>query len=269
MNPQAPDPAEIEREALARLERVHGPAELRAAILALIATPDHTLSMMAWSAETQDVRNAQSLQDEVARLREAARLPCLEAMLDRMRAQSKDDRRQLLQSTRRVVAAISPLRPIDRLHWLMMRRRLGERAPVPLLPDAHNDLIGLPMVTKERIATVAAYLARIVPGPDAAAGQAWYAAAMAHLLPPARVPPYRAPDGETLAFALLEVESLPWMLRPVLLRAWTIAALGTQQRARLLPMAADALRLLGDLLDSPLPPVLARHYTIVEWAKPR
>jgi hypothetical protein len=104
-----------------------------------------------------------------------------------------------------------------------------------------------------------------VPGRDAAAAQAWYADAMGRFLPPEMVPPCQPPDGDGLVHALEEVESLPWMLRPVLVRAWVEAAIATGLRARLPAGAADALRLVADLLDSPLPPELARHYTELEW----
>jgi len=79
------------------------------------------------------------------------------------------------------------------------------------------------------------------------------------------VPACSTPDGDGLAHALDEVESLPWMLRPVLLRDWVDAALATGERTRLRPCAADALRLAAGLLDSPLPPELARHYIELDW----
>jgi hypothetical protein len=257
--------AQLEREALARLSRVHGPIELRAAILALITPPDSVGSFVAWTAETQDCANAAVLRGEVTQVTAATRLPCLEALLDRMRAAPAEERRMLLESTRRVVAAFSPLRPLDRLHWLMMRRKLGERPPVAALPEAHNQLRGLPRPTQERIASVAAYLARIVPGPDLQVGRIWYLEAMNRVMDPISIPPCRPPDGDGLAHSLIEVEALPWMLRPVLLRAWVNTALATGQRARLRPDAADALRLVAVLLDSPLPPELARHYSDLEW----
>jgi len=65
--------------------------------------------------------------------------------------------------------------------------------------------------------------------------------------------------------ALEDVETLPWMLRPVLVRDWVDTALSTAQRARLAPQAADALRLVAGLLDSPMPPDLARHYIELAW----
>lgn len=258
-----------EREALTRLSRVHGPGELHAAILALISPSDSVPSFLAWTNETMSCAGASLLRQDVMRLSEGARLPCLEVLLARLRACPTDIRRDLLRSTRRVVAAHSPLRPLDRLHWLSMRRMLGERMPVPLPPQARNDLAELSCYMLGRVASVTAYLARIVPGPDPQAGLVWYAAVMSQLHPTGDVPPCKAPDGDGLAVALDEVETLPLMLRPVLMRGWVDAALATSGRARLYPMASDALRMVAGLLDSPMPPDLARHFAEVDWGPTR
>jgi hypothetical protein len=254
-----------EREALARLSRVHGPGELHAAILALISPADSVPSFLAWSRETAGSHDASLLRQDVMKLSEGARVPCLEALLARMRQCPKEDRRDLLRSMRRVVAAHSPLRPLDRLHWLIMRRKLGDKPPLPLPPQARNDLAELSRHMIGRVASVTAYLARMVPGPDANAGIIWYAAVMSQLDHSGDVPPCKAPDGDQLAHALDEVETLPLMLRPVLMRGWVDAALSTSGRARLMPMAADALRLAAGLLDSPLPPELSRHFHQIDW----
>jgi hypothetical protein len=258
---------QLEREALTRLSHVHGPGELQAAILALIVPADSVPSFVAWTGETQSCANASLLRADVTQLADGTRLPCFEALLMRMREQPREQRRALLESTRRVMAAIAPLRPLDRLHWLLMRRKLGERPPVPGLPGVQNDLGGLPPATVQCIASVAGYLSRMVPGREREGGQIWYAAAMAHVADAVQVPPCKPPDGDALARALIEVESLPAMMRPVLLRAWVDEALGTSQRARLWPVAADALRLVAGLLESPLPPELARHFTEVSWER--
>lgn len=254
-----------EHDALARLARVHGGQELHAAVLALISPPDNAASFIAWSRETQETPSAALLRGNVTELTDATRLPCLDALLERMRQRPKAERRVLLQSTRRVMAAIAPLRPLDRLHWLFMRRRLGDRPPPAAHAESENSFTDLSGITMLQIARVAAYLARLVPGPDRQAGEAWYHVAMSQLIERELVPPCTAPDGDGLAHALDEVESLPWMLRPVLLRGWVDSALATSRRARLLPDAADALRLTAGLLDSPLPPELARHYIELNW----
>ena len=107
-------------------------------------------------------------------------------------------RRLLLQSVRRVMATHTPLRPIDRLHWLMMRRKLGDRPPAAASPEAHNDLSKLPAATLLEVARVTAYLSRMVPGRDVAAAQAWYAQAMGQFMPPEMIPPCNPPDGDGL-----------------------------------------------------------------------
>jgi len=163
------------------------------------------------------------------------------------------------------MATHSPLRAIDRLHWLSMRRHLGDKPPAAAQPESHNDLSQLPPATLLQVARVTAYLSRLVPGRDAAAARAWYTEAMGRFLPAEMIPPCNPPDGDGLVHALEEVESLPWMLRPVLVRAWVDAAIATSLRARLPAGAADALRLAAGLLDSPLPPELQRHYVELEW----
>lgn len=257
--------AHQEREALGRLSRVHGPAELHATLLALITPADSTPSFVAWTHECRDTPDAALLREQVMQLSDAARLPCLEALLARMRQCPKPLRRSLLESTRRLMASHVPVRPLDRLHWLLMRRKLGDRPPEADAPRAGNDFAELPAHTIGQLANVSAYLARMVPGPDAQAGLAWHAAVMARLGPAAAPVPCKAPDADGLAAALDEVEALPWMLRPVLVRAWVDAALLASGRARLLPAAADALRLAAGLLDSPMPPELARHFLTLDW----
>lgn len=258
--------AQLQRDALGRLSRLHGEHELHAAVLALIVPRESMASIDAWEQEISALGTSDTIGADVACLTDSARLPCLEALLDRMRALPTAQRRTLLQAVRRVMAAQSPLRPLDRLHWLLMRRKLSDELPVLAPePETHGELAELPQSSLDRIASVTAYLARMVPTGDAAAGREWYAQALGSAADSLRVPPCVAPDGDGLARALVEVEALPWTLRPVLVRAWVEAALSTSQRARLLPMAADALRLAAGLLNSPLPPELARHYDELDW----
>ena len=68
------------------------------------------------------------------------------------------------------------------------------------------------------------------------------------------------PGGDALVHALHQLQAMAWMQRPVLVRNWLDAALARRERGRLRDSAADALRLSCALLDSPLPPELARHY---------
>ena len=258
-----------EHEALDRLSRVHGEAGLFAAVQALVGQFANNASALAvyeaWRTETQGMATAQGVAADVALLSPATRLPCLEALLDRVRLQPKPARRTLLQATRRVMAANAPLRPVDRLHWLLMRLKLGDRPPAMASPDAHNDLLQLPAHSLRQLAVLTAHLSSMVPGRQPELGLAWYIHVVAGLMPNAMVPACVLPDGDALANAVHEAQALPWMLRPVLVRAWVDAALHVGQRATLAAGAADALRLAAGLLESPLPPEVARHYSELAW----
>lgn len=254
-----------EHESLSRLSGVHGSRELSAVILALIMAAGSEASHAAWARETEGLPEAEALSKDACALGEAARLPCLEALLKRMGSLPRSDRRTLLEATRRVMAAHQPMRPLDRLHWLAMRRHFGDLAPTSM-PQKEKDPAQLPPESVPHVAHVTAYLSRLVPGLDAAAARTWYAQAMGRLVPPGMIAPHQPPDGEGLVHALQEVECLPWMTRPVLVRAWVAAAIAMCPHGCLPAEAADALRLAAGLLDSPLPPELARHYIELPWA---
>ena len=111
-----------------------------------------------------------------------------------------------------------------------------------------------------------AFLSVMVPLPEMDVpidpdGERWYAAVLAHWpYHQPMLPPREPPDADATGRALRVVQSLPWMLRPVLVRLWHDTALGFSGGPSLHPEAADALRLSCALLDSPLPPGLARQY---------
>ena len=250
-----------QREALEQLGRVHGERELHAAVLALLLPPGNERALQAWRVEAA-APNADALREQVLRLTGAARLPCFEQLVSRMALHPVAARQALLGATRRVIAATGTTRPIDRLHWLAMRRRLGETAYFGGRAAAHADLSQLPDSDVDAIARYSAFLSRMVPGDAATAGDgpAWYARAMAAWPERAALAPRQPLDADALVHALQVLQGFAWMLRPVLLRTWVGAALAHRPGARLADAAADALRLSGALLDSPLPPELARHY---------
>lgn len=68
-----------------------------------------------------------------------------------------------------------------------------------------------------------------------------------------------APDVDALVQALRQLQSLPWLQRPMIVRAWVSAAV-KHSGGQLANEAADALRMSCALLDSPMPPELAAHY---------
>ncbi|HJW11761.1 MAG TPA: hypothetical protein VJ598_08240, partial [Albitalea sp.] len=144
-------------------------------------------------------------------------------------------------------------------------RKLGDKPPLAALPAGENDMTQLPPGMLQPAALVTAYLSRLVPTPDGKRGATWYRAVMDRFMPQGNIPLCEPPDSDGLVNALQVLETLPWMLRPVLVRAWVETALLTAQRARLAPQSADALRIAAGLLDSPLPPELARHYRELAW----
>ena len=257
-------PDDAGREAAKQLVSPRSPSELRAAVLALLLTPGSQRERRAWQDETRGLSTARVLYDHVGRLGPALRLPCLEQCLAQLAKTPLSDRQALLEAARRVMSADGQVRPIDRLHWLLLRHRLGEPMPQTSAPSAHNDMSQLSLHTLREAGRVTAYLSRLVPGPGAAAGEAWYVAVMRAWLPPHLLPPCQAPDADGLANALAEVQSLPLMLRPLLARAWLDAAVAHSPRQRLGDTAADALRLAIALLDCPMPPELARHYIALQ-----
>jgi len=87
-----------------------------------------------------------------------------------------------------------------------------------------------------------------------------YDAVMAMWLPFAEVPAWQPPNAEGMVEALAKMQTLSWMQRPVIVRNWVTTAIGMSPGLRLSDVSADALRLACGLLDSPLPPELARHY---------
>ena len=83
--------------------------------------------------------DAEALRDHAANLSGAARLPWFERLLARMAEQPLESRHELLQASRRVMGARGVARPIDRLHWLAMRRAFGDVTRLSARPEAHAD----------------------------------------------------------------------------------------------------------------------------------
>lgn len=255
-------------QASAQLGRLNGPQELQAAVLALLLPASSQRAARAWQLECEGFDAAAAIRESVAQLPGAARLPWLETLVSRMRGRPLAERQALLEATRRVMSARGVQRPIDRLHWLAMRQRLGEGTAADKRAAATTDLSQLPQSDVSAIAAYSAFLARMVPAEAAEAdpvapteaGLLWYASVMAPWQQHATVPPCTPPDTAGLVHALQELQSVAWMQRPMLVRGWVGAAVKHSRYGRLTDSAADALRLSCALLDSPLPPELARHF---------
>ena len=237
------DTSAPEREAGARLSRVHGAAELHAAILALLLPAGSKRAMRAWRVEAGAAVEGEALRLHASRLTGASRLPWLERLLARAATQPLAVRQQLLQATRRVMGARGVARPIDRLHWLLMRRAFGDGLNVVARAMSGDD------------------------GDESDAG-AWYDAAMAAWQPFADIAPWSLVAAAAMVEALGRLQTLSWMQRPVVIRNWVVSTLKQSRGGAFTDDGADALRMSCALLDSPQPPELARHYlTLADDAK--
>src|SRR5690349_9120724 len=154
----APDP---QRDAADRLSRLHGALELKSALLALILPPSSKRATRAFEIETEGARQAPGILVHVRNLPPAARLPWFDELLRRMALQSMPIRQELLQATRRVMGARGFARPIDRLHWLAMRRGLGEKTgPTARAGGDVSEWLDTDILA---IASYSAFLSRMVP----------------------------------------------------------------------------------------------------------
>ena len=257
-----------------RLQHAQGPGELRSGLLALLLPRGSHRAQASWLKEIKATPSAMRLRAEALGLTGASRLPWFELLLVRMAGQPLAQRQALLESARRVVAARGVVQPLDTLHYLVMRRRLGDRAPTPA-PGGATGFSRLPESDVHAIARFTAFLTRMIPAnsADGAAGAMWYADVMKRWKGRVDVPEQLPlPDTDGVVHALHQIATLPWMQRPVLMRDWVSAALqhsgpqGGSARdagtgaAGLSDLSADALRMSAMLLDTPLPPELARHY---------
>lgn len=260
--------SDAERDAAEHLDRLNGINELRAAVLALLLPPGSKRAVRAWRVEVAGFSRAVEIRDWVTALSPASRLPWFEVLVSRWRNHPPDQRAALLESTRRVMGARGVTRPIDRLHWLAMRLRMGDASAAATRAPATAELSQLPQREVSTIATYSAFLARMVPAEpneleDTApteAGRLWYEAVMQPWAKRAEIPPCTPPDTDGLVYALQELQAMPWMQRPALVRGWVGGAIAHSPGHRLADTAADALRLTCALLDSPLPPELAQHF---------
>lgn len=259
------DTAAPEREAGDRLSRVHGAAELHAAILALLVPAGSRRPVRAWRVESGAAADAEALRVHASRLSGATRLPWLERLLTRAARQPIVVRQRLLQSTRRVMGARGVARPIDRLHWLFMRSVLGDGLRIDPRPESGVDIAEWLESDVFAVAIYSAFLARLMPGEgaDEAEARAWYDVAMSAWQPFADIPVWSPIPAEAMVEALGRLQTLSWMQRPVVIRNWVVSTLRQGRGTSFTDAGADALRMTCALLDSPPPPELARHFLLL------
>ncbi|MEX8495306.1 hypothetical protein [Sphaerotilus sp.] len=277
--PRTPPRLDPESQAVwLRLTHLRTEGERRAAVLALLMTPDSDRERRAWLDTIRSVETGTQVRDWTQRLPPSARWPALARLLQQCATEPLQQRQALLQSLRRMMCADGQIRPLDRLAWLAARHLLaGPARPHRGGVREHNELEHLPLALRQAIAHFTAYLARMVPegAPDVAgvlvgaAGTTWYDAVMRGVWGTEAHPPTcHVPDVDGLGRALQTLQALGWMHRPVLARLWTDAAT-TRPGLRVhagegLPVAAEALWLACALLDTPQPPALSCHFMQAE-----
>lgn len=251
----------------ARLNQLAGPGQLHAAVLALLLSPGRVRELAVWKEESTGTAGTQAIRVDVQALAPGECLPWIERLVRRIAKGPLPERQRLLRAARRLMAADGRTDALDRLRWLAIRHALGDVRALARPAAAECELDGLATQTALSIGRWSAFLSRIVPSPEIdldvisgtqASGERWWREVMQ---PWPDVGATRdMPDTDSLVAALHDVQSLPWMLRPILVRRWVDAAVTLSPAGQLGVAAADALRIAAKLLDCPLPPALASRF---------
>jgi hypothetical protein len=248
-----------EQEALARIERWHGPGEWQAAMLALaldLDAPQAAVGWAAWHDATADLSVAASVRSEIEVLGPAARRHVFTLLIQRARGASAPQRRAMARALRQRWALL-PARPAAQWRALGLALLLGAAQRPPPRSGAAAALAS-------NAGPAHAATALLVPALGAApdAGRAWHNAAALALAEFGAAVPRGPAAGLAPAMRLrdlqraLRVRRIAPMQRPLLLRAWLLAT----EKSCLSGHAGtgDALHLACLLLDVPVPPSLAQ-----------
>ena len=259
-------------DALVRLHNLQEPAQWQAATLALMIKPGSKRERAAWAEAVSGLGDAERLLQDVLVLPETHRLPWFETFTRRLAPGPVDPRHELLSAARRVMTADGMVTQMDQLRWVALRHLLaGSAVAPPAAAEMELDELDTAQALKACVFT--GFLSRMVPAPDVtidlngdeSPNQNWYDIVIAPWRERITSPhPRERDDIDATLRALRILQTLPWMLRPVLVRTWFEAARSLTEGSTLHPVAADALRLSCVLLDSPVPPELARQYIEVE-----
>jgi hypothetical protein len=197
-------------------------------------------------------------------------MPWLEHFVGRVAQGPLDKRQQLLRAVRRLIAADGRALALDRLRWLAIRHALGDVRALARPAAAEVELEGLGTETARQIGRFSAFLSRLVPAPEIdldvvsgtpTSGERWWLDVMKPW--PDAGATRDMPDANALVSALHDVQALPWMLRPVLVRRWVDTAIALSPAGALGDPAAESLRIAARLLDCPLPPAVAACFVEV------
>jgi hypothetical protein len=260
-----------ERERLQRLRSLGEPAAWRAAVLALMLTPHSDAELRAWWERARDVPVALQLFDDVARLWPAQRLPWFEHFARLLAPGPVAQRHELIGTARSLLTADGVVSSMDQLRWIALRHLLAGSAVAPPAAAA-TEFETLDRQQVHAICVYCGFLSTLVPTPEihfdptgyGSVSDNWYDSVTAPWVDHADVPARQGHDIDAALRALRELQAMPWLLRPMLVRSWFDAARALTDGPLLHPGAADALRLCCVLLDSPVPPELGQQYIEVE-----
>jgi hypothetical protein len=267
--PQPLGPAQAEeRERLQRLRALHGPDALDAAVLACLLTPDSAHDVAAWHGFVPQA--LASVREDIERLPPMQRLPWFEHFARALAPGPVARRQALIGAARRLLTADGLVSPMDQLRWIALRHLLAGSAVAPPAASAH-EFESLDSDQVHSICVYAGFLSTLVPTPEihfdptgyGSVSQQWYDSVTAPWVDRADVPSRIGYDIDAALRALRELQAMPWLLRPMLVRTWFDAARALTDGPWLHAAAADALRLSCVLLDSPVPPELGRQYSEV------
>ena len=255
------------RERIARLHALSEPAQWQAAVLATMLAPNSRHERSMWLDEWHQVPDAVRLLDAVLSLPHAHRLPWFETFARRLAPGPVELRHELIGAARRLMTADGMVTQMDQLRWVALRHLLaGSAAAAPAAADSTLAEIDEALALKACL--FSAFLSHMVPAPELtvdltgheSTGQTWYDGVIAPWYGRFELPPRERHDIDATLRALRLLQTMPWLLRPVLVRRWFDAARELTDGPVLHSVAADALRLTCTLLDSPVPPELARQY---------
>ena len=264
----------VVRECVARLRALQQPAQWQAATLALMLAPGSRHERALWVEETRDVPDAARILEDVLALPQAHRLPWFETFARLLAPGSVELRHELIGAARRQMTFDGMVTQMDQLRWVALRHLLaGSAAAAPAA--AETNLAELEDAHALKACLFSAFLSHMVPAPELtldltgheSTGQTWYASVIAPWSGRFALPPRERHDIDATLRALRVLQTMPWFLRPVLVRCWVNAARALTDGPVLHPVAADALRLTCALLDSPVPPELGDQYVEVEPAR--
>jgi len=259
------------RQHVARLHALRDPPQWQAAVLGLMLRPESRRGQAAWFVETQGLPEAEGLLKVLLALPQTHRLPWFEAFARQLAPGPVEMRHAVVGAARRLMTADRMVTQMDQLRWVALRHLLaGSAAAAPAA--AETSLADVDDAHALKLCLFSAFLSHMVPAPeltldltgDESANQTWYDSVIAPWYERFELPPRERHDIDATLRALRVLQSMPWLLRPVLVRSWYDAARVLTDGPVLHPVAADALRLTCRLLDSPVPPELSRQYIEVE-----